>query len=135
MAKEITIDWRTSKKGDKYFYLTIEGYNRYPISHFDVDNDGTLLIFFPCLYILKEDFANGLKGTSLENDVEGIREFIECGADYGRVELVEDKEMFGRLWGERRFFPGTTDIRIDGEMVLRLNKEKSEAHLEYCVWK
>lgn len=131
-SKSITIDWRTSKKGDKYFYLTIEGYHRYPITHFDVKEDGTLLIFFPCMYILKEEFVDRL-GPSFADDIEGMRQFIEHGADYGRVELVEDKEMFNRLWGERRFLPNSADLRIDGEMVLAWSGDRNEAHLEYCV--
>ena len=133
-GKKITIDWRTSKKGGKYFYLTIEGYHRYPITHFDKEEDGTLLIFFPCLYILKDEFMEGISDRTDES-LEGWRAFIEVGADYGRVELIEDKELWERLWGERRFLKGSSNLRIDGEMVLVWNKEKGEAHLECCVSK
>ena len=134
MSKKITIDWRTSKKGNKYFYLTIEGYHRYPISHFEIDENGTLLVFFPCLYILKDEFMEGISNRT-DKILEEWRAFIEASADYGRVELVENKEIWSKLWGDRRFLPHSSHERIDGEMVLSLNKEKSEAHLEYCCKK
>ena len=127
MSKKITIDWKTSKKGDKYYYLTIEGYHRYPITDVDVEKDGSFLIFFPCLYILKADFEE-----MYGKDSEGMRDIIECGADYGRVELVEDKEVWDRLYGSRRLLDKTTHERVDGEMVLKWNKYKSEACLSYC---
>lgn len=128
----ITINWRTSKKGDKYFYLKIGGLPKYPISHFDVEEDGTLLIFFPCLYILKDEFMEGMSCRT-EKNIEGWRAFVEAGSDYGRVELVEDKEIWSKIYGDRRFLSGSAHERIDGEMVLVWNKEKSEAHLAYCV--
>ena len=128
-GKKITLDWRTSKKGDRYYYITIEGYPRYPISYVDKDEEGNTLIFFPCLYIMKDEFES-IFG---EKDAEGFRQLIECGADYGRVELVEDKEVWNKLCGSRRLLNDTAYERIDGEMVLIWNKEKSEAHLSYCL--
>lgn len=131
----ITISWKTTKKGDRYYYLEIDGFPKYPISRFDEREDGTALIFFPCLYILKEDIVKMLEGTAMKDDIEGMRAFIERGADYGRVELVEKKEDWDRLLGNRRFLPDSSDERIDGEMVLILDKEKNEAHLAYCMAK
>ena len=124
----ITIDWKTSKKGDKYYYIKIGDSNRCPIEQFDIDEKGRLLIFMPCVYYHKSMY------DKMGRYKEGILGIIESLADYGKVKVVDD-DMIPKLYGEERLMEW--DHRyynvVDGSIVLVWDRENSEAHLEFCV--
>jgi hypothetical protein len=122
MKLEWRIETKTSKKGDEYLYLVLEGIGRYPITNVGKDGDGNEMIMFPCLYLPKS-----MKDKWGE-DAEAYRQIVERMSDYGRVEFAEDGE-WDKLWGDRRLLPKSADERIDGEMAFVYNKEESKAWL------
>ena len=122
MKLEWKIEKKTTKKGDEYLYLVLYGIGRYPITNIGKDENGNIMIMFPCLYLPNK------RKKEWGEDAEGIRQFIEKMSDYGRVEFAEDEE-WNKLWGDRRLLPKSTEERIDGEMAFVYDKANSKAWL------
>ena len=124
----ITIDWKTSKSGNKSFYVTVGDDEKCPVEMLDTDEQGRLLLFVPCAYYPKSLYDD------MGSRADGILGIVERLADYGKIRVIDDKEI-PKLYGEQRLMEWNHRYYnvVDGSLVLIWDKKNSEAHWEVCV--
>lgn len=112
------IETKTNKNNEESYFLSIDGIGKYPITDICKDNDGKILIKFPCTYLqneMKEKF---------KDHAEGMRQVIEKLSKFGRVEYADDDE-WDLLAGDRMLIDGTKYEMIVGEMAIICDMEKN----------
>ena len=128
--KEISwqIDVKPTKKGDDKYYIHIDEIGRYEIIDYDVDENGIIYFWFPCLYIPKS-FIDTIKYK------DGYCDIIEKLSDFGKIEIIEDDKI-NKLSGNHRIFNNeinTVSERVDGVMAFAFNQNDNTCFFVYGV--
>ena len=112
------IETKANKKNEESYFLSIEGIGKYPIIDICENNDGNIMIKFPCTYL-----QNEMKEKFRDN-AEGMRQVIEKLSKFSRVEYADNDE-WDLLAGDRQLIDNTKYEMIVGEMVIMCDMERN----------